>query len=82
MTNPIDRFLLFILIYFTGYLKLESLIPARVIIVESFMPAAIMSVVLVKIFELNEDMANASWLITNILAIAVFPILLVIKKFW
>ena len=76
--NPI---IAFILLHIFGYFKLGNLIPSRVILVESFMPAAIMSVVLVKIFNLNEDLTNASWLVTNMMAIAIFPILTFIQKF-
>jgi len=73
--NPVFAY---ILLYISGFFKLSNLIPARVMLVESFMPAAIMSVVLVKLFNLNEDLANASWLITNMMAIAVFPIIILL----
>ena len=75
--NPIVAF---IILYLSGYSNLENPIPSRVILVESFMPTAIMSVVLVKIFNLNEDLANASWLVTNLIAIAVFPFLVIIQR--
>ena len=74
--NPI---IAYILLNIFGFSKLGNLTPFRVIMVESFMPAAIMSVVLVKLFNLNEDLANASWLITNIIAIAVFPIIILLQ---
>ena len=75
--NPI---IALFLLYIFGYFGLKNTIPSRVILVESFMPTAIMSVVLVKIFNLNEDLANAAWLITNMMTIVVFPILILLKR--
>jgi predicted permease len=59
-------------------LRIEDIVTARVILIESFMPTAIMSVVLVKIFNLNEDLANASWFLTTM---CIVPLALVMILF-
>ena len=63
-----------------GFLHFDDPLPAKVIFVESFMPAAIMSVLLVKVFNLNEDLSNASWIITNMIAVPMIPLLWVLQK--
>ena len=63
-----------------GFLRLDDPLPAKVIFVESFMPAAIMSVLLVKVFNLNEDLSNASWILTNMIAVPMIPLLWVVQK--
>jgi predicted permease len=70
----------FILMYLFGYLKLENQIPAKVIFVESFMPSAIMSVVMVKIFKLDDDLSNSAWILTNLIAIPVIPLMISISR--
>jgi predicted permease len=59
---------------------MEDLLPAKVVLVESFMPTAIMAVLLVKIFRLNEDLANAAWILTTLLVIPVIPGMLFLCK--
>jgi predicted permease len=63
-----------------GFLHFEDSLPAKVIFVESFMPTAIMSVLLVKIFNLNEDLSNASWILTNMFAVPVIPVIWMLQK--
>jgi len=63
-----------------GFLRLDDPLPAKVIFVESFMPAAIMSILLVKVFNLNEDLSNASWILTNMIAVPMIPLLWVVQK--
>lgn len=63
-----------------GFLRFEDPLPAKVILIESFMPTAIMSVLLVKVFNLNEDLSNASWILTNLLAIPMIPLLWMVQK--
>jgi predicted permease len=58
-----------------GYLRASDLLPARVIVLESAMPTAIMAVIMVKVFGLDEDMANAAWILTTILVIPLIPLL-------
>jgi predicted permease len=46
-------------------------LPALVVLVESAMPTAILALVAVKLFGLNEHLANAAWIFTTLLAIGV-----------
>jgi predicted permease len=64
------------LLFLFGYFSMEDLLPVKVVLVESFMPTAIMAVVLVKLFRLNEDLANAAWILTTFLVIPVIPVML------
>jgi len=70
----------FALIYLFGFLGIDDLIPSKVIFIESFMPTAIMSVILVKIFELNEDLSNSAWILTNLFAIPIIPIMIALSR--
>jgi predicted permease len=63
-----------------GFLGLENTLPAKVIFIQSFMPAAIMSVIMVKIFELNEDLANSAWIISNFSAIPMIPVMIALSR--
>jgi predicted permease len=76
--NPFMGFLCIVLF---GYGGLSDRIPAQVIFIESFMPTAIFSLVLVKIFRLNEDLANSAWILTNLLAIPIIPPVVMIARF-
>jgi len=49
-----------ILISLSGLLKLKDNVPARIVFVLSFMPSAILSVTLSKIFDMNDDLANTA----------------------
>jgi len=72
--NPLSAFALLRVL---GYFKQTDFLPAMVVMVESFMPTAIMSVVLVKLLGLDEDLANSVWFVTSICAI---PVVLVLLK--
>jgi predicted permease len=61
-----------------GYLRASDTLPARVMLVESAMPTAIMAVILTKLFGLDEDLANAAWILTTILVIPLIPILFLV----
>ena len=75
--NPlIGLLLLFVL----GFFRFMDPLPSRVIFMESFMPTAIMSILLVKLFDLNEDLSNAVWVLTNILVIPFIPLLWLIQN--
>ncbi len=69
------------LIFVFGYSGLTDPIPAQVIFIESFMPTAIFSVVLVKIFRLNEDLANSAWILTNLTVIPIIPLMAFLSRF-
>jgi len=55
-----------------GVLTYEPIV-GKVIFIQTCMPAAIMSVVLAKLFRLNEDLANSCWVVTTVASAAVLP---------
>jgi predicted permease len=61
-----------------GFLRASDTLPARVMLVESAMPTAIMAVIMTKLFSLDEDLANATWILTTILVIPIIPILFLV----
>ncbi len=61
------------LLFLFGYHRMEDLLPFRIVFIESFMPSAIMGLVLIKVFDLNEDLGNAAWFLTTFLVIPVIP---------
>lgn len=71
--NPLAAF---VLLWVLGYFRQTDLLPAMVVMVESFMPTAIMSVVLVKLLGLDEDLANSAWFVTTICTVPVALLLL------
>ncbi len=50
----------------------------KIVLIESAAPCAIMSLAIVQVFRLNVDLANVCWLTTNLTAIALAPILVVV----
>ncbi len=75
--NPLMGLLL---LFVLGFFRFTDPLPSRVIFIESFMPTAIMSVLLVKLFDLNEDLSNAVWILTNILVIPFIPLMWLIQN--
>ncbi len=71
----------FLLLLF-GYFRMNSSLPAGVVLLQSFMPSAIMAVILSKLFALNSDLANAAWILTNLLVIPLIPAALVGIRFF
>lgn len=71
-----------ILLLLFGYLRAEDTLPAGVLLVQSFMPSAIMAVILSKLFSLNTDLANAAWILTNLLVLPLIPVVLVVVRFF
>lgn len=66
-----------------GFMNLSDPLPARVVLVESAMPTAILAVVAVKLFGLNENLANAVWILSTLLAIPVILLLFAVQRlFW
>jgi len=70
----------YVLISISGLSKLEDNVPARVVFVLSFMPSAILSVTLSKIFDMNDDLANTAWLLSNMSIIIILPGLAYLMK--
>jgi hypothetical protein len=57
-----------------GLLGTQPII-GKVILIQTCMPAAIMSVVLAKLFRLNEDLASSCWVVTTVASALVLPFL-------
>ena len=70
--NPLAAF---VLLRVLGYFNQPDTLPALVIMVESFMPVAIMSVVLAKLLGLDEDLANSAWFVTTVCSVPVALVL-------
>ena len=68
--NPLTSLLM---MWALGYFRMARRLPLQVVLVESFMPTAILAVVLSKIFRLNEDLANAAWILTTLLVVPFIP---------
>ena len=66
--------------FLLGFNLLRDPVPAKVILVESFMPTAIMSLVLVKIFDLNDHLANSAWILGTLLIIPLIPIVYLVAN--
>jgi len=75
--NPIVGF---ILVFIFGLFNQENKSLAEIVFTQSFMPAAIMSVVLSKLFDLNTDLSNAAWILTNLFAIPIIPIMIYLQR--
>jgi len=72
----------FLLILITGGSDVIGAIPAQVIVIESFMPVAIFSLVLSKLFDFDQDLANSCWISTTLFIIFILPIIyLIINHF-
>jgi predicted permease len=68
--NPLMSLLI---MWALGYFGMANALPMKVVFVESFMPTAILAVVLSKIFRLNEDLANAAWILTTLIVVPILP---------
>ena len=68
------------LIYLFGFHRMQDQILSKVILVESFMPVAIVSLVLVKVFRLNDDLANSSWVMSTFLVIPLIPLVMLLAN--
>jgi predicted permease len=68
------------LIYLFGFHRMQDTILSKVILVESFMPVAIVSLVLVKLFRLGDDLANSSWVLSTFLVIPLIPLVMLLAN--
>jgi len=64
----------FFLIRIFSFLLASNPLAVKVIMLESFMPVALSTLVLPVVFDLDQDLANANWLITTLIFAALFPI--------
>ena len=63
-----------------GYWQVPDHSVLRVVVIQSAAPCAIMAVMLSDVFDLNRELAGAVWLTTNVTAILLAPILLLIVR--
>jgi len=75
--NPLTSLLM---MWALGYFRMAHSLPLKVVFVESFMPTAILAVVLSKIFRLNEDLANAAWILTTLIILPIIPAIFYIQN--
>lgn len=75
--NPLITLLL---LFLFGFMGMSNSLPRKVVMIESFMPTAIMAVVLTKMFDLNDDLSNAAWFITTFLFIPLLPAIFYIQS--
>lgn len=62
--------------WLVGYWALEDRALLQVVLIQSASPASIMGLVLGQIFDIDEHLANAAWLTTNLAAVVLAPLLL------
>jgi predicted permease len=75
--NPLVSLLI---MWALGYFQMSYRLPLKVVFVESFMPTAILAVVLSKIFRLNEDLANAAWILSTLIIVPIIPFIFFIQS--
>ncbi len=73
LVTPVVGFGVVFVLRSLGVLSAEPIV-SKAIFVQSCMPAAIMSVVLAKLFRLNEDLAAACWAVSTLASAAVLPL--------
>nr|HID58012.1 hypothetical protein [Desulfobacterales bacterium] len=68
------------LAYIFGLFSIPDEIPLKVIFIQSCMPPAIFSLVLSRIFNLNQDLANACWLCLTFATLLEIPVICFVLK--
>ena len=63
------------LAYLVGFGEIDQGLPLKVVMILSSMPVGFIAMVPPTIYDLDVDLANANWLVTNILLILVIPVL-------
>jgi predicted permease len=66
------------LAWIAGFWAMEDRTLLQVVFIQSTTPTAIMGLILAQLFDLDEQLANAAWLITNVAAVALAPVVLAI----
>jgi len=62
--------------YFLGFGEIDRGLPLKVVLILSCMPVGFTAMVPPTIYDLDVDLANATWLVTNLLLVLVVPLLL------
>jgi len=65
---------------FLGYGGIDDSLPLKVVIILSAMPVAFIALIPPTIYDLDVDLANACWLVTTLLLLAILPILYLITN--
>ncbi len=63
------------LAYLVGFGEIDQGLPLKVVMILSSMPVGFIAMVPPTIYNLDVDLANANWLVTNLLLILVIPVL-------
>ena len=66
--------------YFLGFGEIDQGLPLKVVLILSCMPVGFTAMVPPTIYELDVDLANATWLVTNLLLVVVVPILFILVR--
>lgn len=66
------------LAWIAGFWAMEDRTLLQVVFIQSTTPTAIMGLILAQLFDLDEQLANAAWLTTNVAAVALAPVVLAI----
>lgn len=66
------------LAYLLGLPSFMDGLPLKVVFIESAMPAAIFSLVLSRLFNLNQDLANSCWVFTTLAVLPAMPLIYMI----
>ena len=61
--------------YFLGFGEIDGGLPLKVVLVLSSMPVGFTAMVPPTIYDLDVDLANATWLVTNFLLVLIVPLL-------
>ena len=61
--------------YMVGFGEIDQGLPLKVVMILSSMPVGFIAMVPPTIYDLDVDLANANWLVTNLLLILVIPTL-------
>jgi len=65
----------FTIAYMVGLGRIEGGLPLKVVMILSSMPVAFTAMVPPTLYDLDVDLANANWLVTNLLLVLVVPVL-------
>ena len=69
-----------LLSFLFGYRSIPGHLPMKVLFIQSFMPPAVMSVVIANIFNLDKNLSNSLWLSLTILFLPLLPFIILIAR--
>lgn len=62
--------------WLAGFFAMEDHTLLKVVFIQSSTPTAIMGLILAQLFDLDQHLANAAWITTNVAAVALAPLIL------